>query len=147
MNLSLYFINFMYKTRKDDARNKVCSYITNMYRLTGNDNPIGGKEKNNQFLAVGDKIQTCFIEIDKTDLIKFFEKTELGFRFIRSDLKGIGYARVENSTSSSSNNITNQERLNNDAANSTWNDTVSYYFLKGANNNDIMQYLVNSKII
>ena len=146
MNLSLYFINFMYKTRSNDAWNQVCNYITNKYRLTGNENPIGGKEKNNQFLAVGDKIQTCFIEIDKTDLIDFFKRPELGFRVEIKDLVGIGYARVENS-STSSNNITNQERLYNDANNPTWNDTVSYYFLKGANNNDIMQYLVNSKII
>ena len=150
MNLSLYFINFMYKTKKNDEFSKVCPYITTKSRLTGNDSPIGGKEKNNESLATGDRIKTCFIEINKIDLIGFFKRTELGFTISSLNLIGKGYKREENLTSSnnvSSGNITNQERFNNEGNSSTWNDTVSYYFLKGANNNDIIQYLINSKII
>jgi hypothetical protein len=154
MNLSLYFINFMYKTKKNPNRNKVCGYenndfwIVNENTLKDNNNPIGGKEKNNKWLAYGEKIQTCFIEVDKEDLVKFFGKPELGFRFNKSDLKGSGYARAENN-STSSNNLTNQERENDISTSTIWNDTVlkPYYFLKGANNNDIFQYLVNSKVI
>jgi hypothetical protein len=154
INLSLYFINFMYKTKKKDSKNKVCGYfnndfwIVNKYHLKDNNNPIGGKEKNNKFLAVGNRIKTCFIEVDKTDLINFFERPELGFRVDNENLIGKGYARAENPTSEQNANITNQERLLDDPASPTWNDTGrKYYFLKGANNNDIFQYLINSKII
>jgi hypothetical protein len=155
INLSLYFINFMYKTKKKDSRNKVCGYfnndfwIVNKYHLKDNNNPIGGKEKNNKFLAVGNRIKTCFIEVDKTDLINFFERPELGFRVDNENLIGKGYARAENfSSGENDRNITNQERLLDDPASTTWNDVSrKYYFLKGTNNNDIFQYLVNSKII
>jgi hypothetical protein len=153
MNLSLYFINFMYKTKKNPGRNRVCGtddsnrfWIVEKNFLKDNDNPIGGKEKNNKWLAYGEKINTCFIEVNKEDLVTFFEKPQLGFRFSRTDLKGNGYARAEN-PSTSSNNMTNQERLLDDPASPTWNDGSSYYFLKGANNNDIFQYLVDSKVI
>jgi hypothetical protein len=154
MNLSLYFINFMYKTKNKDYRNRVCSdgtfnfWIVNKYHLRGNDNPIGGIEKDNQFLAVGDKIKTCFIEIDKTDLVNFYRRPELGFAVNKEDLIGRGYARAENLDSSSSVNKTNQERLNDDINSPVYNDTGrKYYFLKGTNNNDILEYLKNSKII
>jgi hypothetical protein len=155
INFSLYFINFMYKTKKRDFRNKVCGYdnnndfwIVNKYHLKDNNNPIGGKEKNNKFLAFGNRIKTCFIEVDKTDLINFFERPELGFRIDIKDLVGRGYARAENPNSGlNADNTTNQERLSDDPASTTWNDGVSYYFLKGANNNDIFQYLIDSKIV
>jgi hypothetical protein len=151
MNLSLYFINFMYKTKRNPSKNRVCeSWIVEKNFLKDNDNPIGGKEKNNKWLAYGEKIQTCFIQIDKTDLIGFFGRPELGFTISSLNLIGKGYKREENLNSSNnllSGNITNQERLGNNGNSSTWNDTVSYYFLKGANNNDIIQYLVDSKVI
>jgi hypothetical protein len=154
MNLSLYFINFMYKTKKNLYRSRVCGtddnpynfWIVDIAHLKDNNNPIGGKEKNNKWLAYGERIKTSFIEVDKVDLVTFFEKPELGFRFSRTDLKGNGYKREENN-SRPNNNLTNQERLGNDPNSTTWNDTVSYYFLKGANNNDIFQFLVNSKVI
>jgi hypothetical protein len=144
----------MYKTKTNINANRVCGsdennndrfWIVDKFYLKDNDNPIGGKEKNNKWIAYGEKIKTCFIEVDKEDLVTFFGKPELGFRFSRTDLKGTGYARAENPLSSSAINLTNQERDTNNA--NVWNDGISYYFLKGANNNDILQFLVNSKVI
>jgi hypothetical protein len=153
MNFSIYFLNFMYKTKKRDFRNKVCGYedndfyIVNKYHLRDNNNPIGGKEKNNKFLAYGNRIKTSFIEIDKVDLVNFFRIPELGFRIDAENLIGETYLRAENDSSPTSNK-TNQERLLDDPNSTTWNDTGrKYYFLKGTNNNNIIQYLINSKVI
>jgi hypothetical protein len=72
LNFSLYFTNFMYKTKNKAFRNKVCRFITNKYRIKSNDNPIGGKQKDTLFLANGDYTKTTFIEVDKNDFIKFY---------------------------------------------------------------------------
>lgn len=163
INFSLYFTNFMYKTKNKSFRNKVCKFITNKYRLQGNDNPIGGKQKNNIWLAHGDYTKTAFIEVDKSDFIKFYDYKnsklaapfnqveQLGFRVEKVDsqtgninFQG-NYKRSENLDSNSGSNRTNQER---NASNSNvWNDGNSYYFLKGTNDNDIFKYLVESNII
>ena len=151
LNFSLYFTNFMYKTKNKVHRNKVCRRITSKYRLAGNENPIGGKQKNNIWLANGETTKTTFIEVNKEDFITFFnykntnqalptnlrDIEQLGFRVKKSDVKGI-YMRSENPTSNSATNITNQERDSQNQA--VWNDSVSYYFLKGVNDNDIFKY-------
>jgi len=156
LNFSLYFTNFMYKTKNKTFRNKVCKFITNKYRLSDNENPIGGKQKNNKWLAHGDYTKTTFIEVDKNDFIKFYDYKnpnlippdnnieQLGFRLEKTEFQG-NYMRAENTDSSSTTNRTNQER---DPLNpNVWNDGKSYYFLKGANDNDIFKYLVQSNII
>ena len=158
INFSLYFTNFMYKTQNKDFRNKVCKFITNKYRLKGNENPIGGRQKNNIWLANGDYTKTTFVEVNKDDFIKFYnykntnlpapfnQIEQLGFRIQKNDLKGT-YMRSENPTSNSSTNLTNQERQSNDGASAVWNDGNSYYFLKGANDNDIFKYIIQSNIL
>jgi hypothetical protein len=145
INFTLYFPNFMYKTKRNPANNKFCDWIIplNGYsRLNSNLQPIGGKQKDTQFLGDGKHYQTDFVEIDKDDFVNVFY-TELftlnnipylqyGMRIDKSRLKGT-YKR-DNTTIN-----TNQESSN--------NDQTQYYFLKGVMNNDILQYLVDSKII
>jgi hypothetical protein len=135
MNLSLYFINFMYKTKNNPINNRVCEWITKKDRLKDNNNPIGGGQKNNKWLANGDNIKTDFIEINKEDFIYLFENKFLGFRINKNNLKG-SYKRTDNITYA---NVTNQENNNNDPS--------LIYFLKGTNTNDILKYLVSAKII
>jgi hypothetical protein len=156
INFSLYFTNFMYKTKNKSFRNKVCKFITNKYRLQGNDNPIGGKQKNNIWLAHGDYTKTAFIEVNKNDFIKFYDYKnpnlqspfndveQLGFRLEKTEFQG-NYMRAENHDSNSATNRTNQERDPLDS--NKWNDGKSHYFLKGTNDNDIFKYLVESNII
>jgi hypothetical protein len=153
LNFSLYFINFMYKTKNKSFRNKVCRFITSKYRIADNEQPIGAKQKNNKWLANGNYIKTAFIEVDKTDFINFYNyknttnnQEQLGFRLQSGQFLG-NYKRAENPASGPfpSPNITNQER---DSLNSNvWNDGTSYYFLKGANDNDIFKYLIDAGIV
>jgi hypothetical protein len=145
INFTLYFPNFMFKTKRNLSNSKYCKWIipANAYdRLKSNSLPIGGKQKDTQFLGSGDTYQTDFVEIDKDDFVNVFY-TELftlnnipypqyGMRIDKSRLKGT-YKR--NNTAFN----TNQETNN--------NDQNKYYFLKGVLNNDILQYLVDSKII
>jgi hypothetical protein len=145
INFTLYFPNFMFKTKRNPARNKYCDWIipANAYdRLKANLLPIGGKQKNTQFLGDGEHYQTDFVEIDKDDFVNIFY-TELftlnnipylqyGMRIDKSRLKGT-YKRSNTADN------TNQETGD--------NDSTQYYFLKGVMNNDILQYLVDSKII
>lgn len=145
INFTLYFPNFMYKTKRNPARNKYCDWIIplNAYdRLKSNLQPIGGKQKDTEFLGHGEHYQTDFVEINKEDFVNVFY-TELftlnnipylqyGMRIDKSRLKGT-YKRDITIVN------TNQE-TNND-------ESSQYYFLKGVMNNDILQYLVDSKII
>jgi hypothetical protein len=144
MNFSLYFINFMYKTKRNELNNKVCGHIVQPYRLSPNNNPIGGNFTNNQFLANGEKIHTDFIEVNKEDIINFYRQEKIGLKYNKNDLKG-EYKRSENPNSNRDTNITNQERKRSES--NIWNDGVSIYFLRGIINNDILKFLVNTKII
>jgi hypothetical protein len=146
INFSLYFVNFMYKVKKNNSRNRVCEWIVSKYRLEDNNKPIGGKQTNNKFLANGETFKTDFIEVDKTDLLNFFTRSELGYVEKKSNLIG-KYKRADNLDSSLTKNITNQERKNEDSAAAIYNNEEYYYFLKGTNTNDILKYLVSSKII
>jgi hypothetical protein len=168
-NLSVYFINFMYNTKRisflgnlftigllitsplsllaianlirDSTRNddtNVCRYITLKDRLKDNDAPIGGLQKNNKWLASGDHINTDFIKLDKTDFISLYENDKYGFTKAKKDLKSpTNYKRADNLII-----ITNQD--NN--GNLVEGDKL-IYFLKATQNNDILEYLRNSKII
>jgi hypothetical protein len=148
INFSLYFINFMYKTKRSDIRNRVCEWIVSKYRLTDNDKPIGGKQKNNKFLANGETFKTDFIEVDKTDLVNFFARNELGYVEKKSNLIGKNnYKRANDFQSSLTKNITNQERENEISSSLIYNNEEYYYFLKGTNTNDILKYLASAKII
>lgn len=192
LNMSLYFINFMYNTRKSFITDKilaltsalvldpfvfyyvtykeisqalsyssvnnsnVCSFITLQDRLKDNNNPIGGLQSNTKWLANGVFIQTDIIKMNKTDIINLYEIKEYGFAINKKDRKKDGtlllndynsFKRQSNFSSSPSTNITNQERSNNNSNSTTWNDDELVYILKATNNNDILQYLINSKII
>jgi hypothetical protein len=141
INFTLYFPNFMYKTKRNIARSKYCDWVipSNAYdRLKSNSQPIGGKQKDTQFLGSGEIYQTDFIEINKDDFVDIFytesynNYLQYGMRLDISRLKGT-YKR-SNTTEN-----TNQESNNNEPS--------QYYFLKGIFNNNILQYLINSKIV
>jgi hypothetical protein len=197
INMSLYFINFMYNTRKNFILEKittlyaatlslttspiifyyiaykelnnaikypnellinesVCSYITLKDRLKDNNNPIGGLQTNNKWLANGKYIKTDFIKMNKTDIINIYEIKEYGFALNKNDKKQDGtqllngyilYKRNSNTLSDSGSNTTNQERQNNITSSNIWNDDDLVYFLKATNNNDIIKFLVDAGII
>ena len=145
INFSLYFPNFMYKTKRNLSNSKYCPWIipSNDYgRLKSNSQPIGGKQKDTQFLGDGGTYQTDFIEIDKDDFVNIFytesftlnniNYLQLGLRIDNNRLKGT-YKRDNTGLN------TNQESNN--------NEPNQYYFLKGIFNNNILQYLINSKIV
>lgn len=145
INFSLYFPNFMYKTKRILSNSKVCPWIiSDNRRLKSNSQPIGSKQTNTQFLGDGSTYQTDFIEINKEDLINVFYNQsilnpldnnlylQLGLRLDINGLKGT-YKRDTTGIN------TNQEDNNNEPS--------QYYFIKGIFNNDIIQYLINSKII
>ena len=145
LNFSLYFPNFMYKTKRNLSNSKVCPWIiSDKTRLKANSQPIGGKQTNTQFLGDGSTYQTDFIEINKEDLVNvFYNQTivnpldnnsylQLGLRLDINGLKGT-YKRDTTSLN------TNQENNNDEPS--------QYYFVKGIFNNDIIQYLINSKVI
>ena len=147
INFSLYFVNFMYKTTRNVQFSRVCSWIIpQKERLKGGDSikPIGANQNDIYFLGNGYNYQTDFIEIDKEDLLNiFFNESythtngltylQYGMRIDKSRLKGTTYKR--------SNTAFNTNQETND------NDPTQYYFLKGVFSNDIIQYLINSKVI
>jgi hypothetical protein len=133
----------------DDNKNKnVCSHITKSNRLQDNNDLLGGKERNSKWLASGEDIKTDFIKLDKNDIILFFENFDNGFSIYKNGLNSYSnYKRETNSSSSPNINITNQERQNDDLNTTVYNNDNIYYFLKATNNNDIIKYLINTKII
>lgn len=142
INFSLYFPNFLYKTKRNLNNSKICTHIipsNSKYRLKGNNAPIGGNQRDNNFLGRGDTYQTDFIEVDKVDLVDFFydpkinNNSQLGLRITNTPLNGTTYKRAVTSFN------TNQEISDNDLS--------QYYFFKGILTNDIMKYLFNSNVI
>ena len=71
-------------------------------------------------------------------MIKYNNYLQYGMRLDKSQLTGTGYKRSITNTASEPANI-NQEPNN--------NDMTQYYFLKGVFNNEIIKYLIQSKII
>jgi hypothetical protein len=145
INFSLYFVNFMYKTKRNPSRSKICSWILPYKdRLKSNQNPIGAGQTDTQFLGNGNHYRTDFIEIDKDDLVNVFFTNQInnlqqyGMRLSKTQLKGTTYKRSATNTGSEPANI-NQE--------TSGNDMTQYYFLKGVFNNEIITYLIESKII
>ncbi len=145
INFTLYFPNFMYKTKRNPTRSKYCPWIipSNGYdRLKSNTKPIGGGQIDTQFLGNGNTYQTDFIEINKDDFVNIFYNElitsnnisyeQYGMRISKDRLKGT-YKRDTTGEN------TNQETNN--------NEPNQYYFLKGIFNNNILQFLVNSKVI
>jgi hypothetical protein len=129
------------------AANFVSTFITTKDYLTDNNRDIGGKQTNTKWLARGTYIKTNFIIIDKNDFITFFEQkydniTQLGFRIKKDKLKGT-YLREEKP------NYITDIKERNKFFNQDNDD--EYYFLIGtlndANPNNVLQYLVDSKII
>ena len=141
INLSIYFTNFKLNNETDFGRGPyVDEYITDKNKLRGDSDlgqngPKGANQSGVQWLANGDRIKTNFIKINKEDLIKFYVYeidgiSQLGFRIPKAELKG-EYLRANNPGG----NVMNQD--NGD----------EYYFLKGAKDNDIFQYLKESNLI
>ena len=201
LNMSLYFINFMYNTKKpfkDTAVGKilkskafrysvyvlralpsltfppallfnlaqayaaekisdyvglwgnvsdgkyVCGYITTPDRLKDNNELLGGKQRSTKWLANGDYIKTNFIKLDKTDIVSFFEREDVGFSIEKSQLNSPNnYMRhIYNSG-----NITNQEREDNNTNSSVYNNNNIIYFLKGLDYNDVIIYALSTNSI
>ena len=136
----LPFLIIVFKYNSKDL-GKVSPFITSYKNLVANNRDIGAKQTNTQFLATGTYIQTNFILVDKTDLLKFYDYRinnvkQLGFRIPKSELKGT-YLREEKPATSTA------QYFNQDNGN-------EYYFLIGTlstSNNNILQYLIDSKII
>ena len=204
LNMSLYFINFMYNTRKPFKDSKfgkllksktfryisyalnplaalfyspllvgveyklytvekktsfnndwntyftnstnVCAHITTPDRLQDNSELLGGREKNTKWLANGDYIKTDFILLDKTDIISFFENLDSGFSIRKNQLNSPNnYKR--HTTNNGSQNITNQERENDNpqSTNKNYNDII--YFLKGTTGADCIVYTISTNVI
>jgi hypothetical protein len=76
LNFTLYFPQFLYRTKRNPDRNKVCDHFTFKERLKDNDKPLGGGFVNTKFLADGEKYKTDFIEVDKEDIVEIFKNTE-----------------------------------------------------------------------
>jgi hypothetical protein len=141
MNFSIYFENFKYESTSNPSFGYVSPFVTNFYALKDNDRDIGGKQTNTKWLANGTYIQTNFILVDKSDLIKFYDYRinnvkQLGFRIPKSELKGT-YLRQERPPSSTA------QYFNQDNGD-------EYYFLIGTlstSNNNVLEYLIDSKII
>jgi hypothetical protein len=122
----------------------VCGYITTPDRLKDNNELLGGRQRNTKWLANGDYIKTTFIKLDKTDIISFFEKEDVGFS-IEKNLLNSPNNYMRHTTNSG--NITNQERENNDVNSSINNNNNIVYFLKGTNFNDIIIYAISTNSI
>ena len=123
----------------------VCAYITTPDRLQDNSELLGGGEKNTKWLANGDYIKTDFILLDKTDIISFFENPDTGFSIRKNQLNSPNnYTRQSNNGSQ---NITNQERLNDDPSSLDKNNNNILYFLKGTNRIDCIIYTLSKNVI
>lgn len=132
LNFSLYFIQFKYLTKRNLAKSKYCSFLLNLReRLRRNDNPIGGREKSNQYLINGDYFKTDFITVDKRDILKMLtEYPEVkGYTYIPSELHG----KYKSKNTDTNNNIEN-------------NNLVKTFY-RGLGNADCLSFLVKSNII
>lgn len=69
LNFTLYFVQFMYKTKKRNFRNKVCLDIITKDRLKANSQPLGSNQQNTVFLAKGTYYPTTFFKVNKKDLL------------------------------------------------------------------------------
>ena len=76
LNFTLYFPQFLYRTKRNPNRNRVCDHFTYPDRLKDNQNTLGGDFVNTKFLANGSNYQTDFIEVDKEDIVQIFKNTE-----------------------------------------------------------------------
>ena len=148
LNMSLYFINFMYKTKRNPRNNEVCNFITVNNRLSDDNRDLGGGQRNTKWLANGASIKTDFIKLDKTDIISFFEQKPTGFslRININELNNPGnYKRKTDNNGES--NITNQERFGDNASSTVKNNNNILYFLKGTNSNDVIRYIISANVI
>jgi hypothetical protein len=81
LNFSLYFLQFMYKTRSSGAKNFVCgSIISNKHKqLSDNKDSLGGGESNTKWLVDGSKFKTKVVNVNKVDFVRMFTKKDSGF--------------------------------------------------------------------
>ncbi len=76
MNFCLYLPQFMYKTKNNPNKNSVCGFLIpdRQNRLKGNNQPIGGDQKDTIWLANGDNFKSAFIKVDKRDLVNMYTR-------------------------------------------------------------------------
>jgi hypothetical protein len=73
--LSVYFPQFMYKTKKRLSKQKFCRWLVpDVARLRDNDQPLGGSARNTRWLANGNEYQTTFVQVDKHDLVNMLRQ-------------------------------------------------------------------------
>ena len=148
LNMSLYFINFMYKTKRNPRNNEVCNSITNKNRLSDDNRDLGGGQRNTKWLANGGTIKTDFIKLDKTDIINFFEQKPTGFSLRINELKSSSnYKRKLVTDTDGTSNVTNQERKGDDARSTVKNNNNILYFLKGTNSRDLIRFTISANVI
>lgn len=147
------FQTYYSSSYQDDSQ--VCKYITLVSRLKDNGDQLGGGVTNSKWLANGDTIKTNFIKLDKTDIISFFENIDNGFSVDKTNttpfklaaFKLNGTNNYMRNSNDGSQNITNQERFNNDPNSPIKNNDNIYYFLKGKNSKDVILYSLASNAL
>lgn len=147
MNFSLYFINFSYRQNTTFSEDRADGFVVQLdgtiNTLDQNNQPLGAGVENTVFVANGSKIKTNFIKVNKEDLLKFRDykinnKTQLGFRLPKSELKG-SYLRNNLKTFDNQSNGESTQYMNQDLG-----DTVGErYFLIGQMSNNCIEYLFN----
>jgi hypothetical protein len=131
LNFTLYFPQFLYRTKRNTTRNIVCDHFTFKERLKDNENPLGGGFTNNKFLANGTGYKTDFIEVNKEDIVEIFKNTE--------DINNTLYFNNDNITSY---NLKGTYKPVDE------NNPNKYYFFKGLTKNaNSFLYLILKKII
>lgn len=132
LNFSLYFIQFKYLTKRNISKSKYCAFILNLReRLRKNDNPIGGREKSNQYLINGKYFKTDFITVDKRDILKMITEYP--------EVKGYTYAPAHLYGDYKSKDINTNNNMPN-------NNLVKTFY-RGLGSSDCLHFLVKSNII
>ncbi len=77
VNFNLYFLTFTYRTKKNQSKTKVCTFIINRDLMSSDANslPIGENIYSARFFANGFYFKTNFIDVNKDDIISIYEKS------------------------------------------------------------------------
>ncbi len=133
MNFCLYLPQFMYVTKNNPNKNRVCGFLVpdKAIRLKGNDQPIGGGAYDTAFLANGNNYQTAFIRVDKRDLVNVYERVGDAHGFTSEALPTVYDAEYKSEYSGTNNQETQGLR----------------YFFRGLLQADCLRFLREKNII
>lgn len=133
MNLCLYLPQFMYVTKNNPKRNRVCGFIVpdKTIRLKGNDQPIGADQISTQFLANGNNFKTSFIHVDKADLVNMYNQVGAKHGFTSANLSIVDASKYKS---------VYQDNNNRDAMG-------ILYFFRGLLHADCLRFLRDKNII